>query len=142
MATKPSPPGKTPAPAPAAAIGAATRAHGAAAVAPADEVARLERATAAEKVGATAETAPVGAATAVGRTAAAARIADIADRLRRGVLTPSQAVEELIADTVKTTLPGVGADSRLGEELRALLHAYVKDDPLLAAKIGRLGVDS
>ena len=109
---------------------------------PAAEVARLDQVIAADRVGATAETAPVSAAAAVRGTAAASRIADIADRLRRGALTPSQAVEELINDTVKSSLPGVGPDSRLGEELRALLSAYVKDDPLLAAKIGRLGVDS
>lgn len=136
MATKPPPPGKAPA------IDPAARAHGAHAVTPAAEVARLDQVIAADRVGATAETAPVSAAAALRGTAAASRIADIADRLRRGALTPSQAVEELINDTVKSSLPGVGPDSRLGEELRALLSAYVKDDPLLAAKIGRLGVDS
>ena len=136
MATKPPPPGKAPAIAPAA------RPHATTAVTPAAEVARLDQVAATDKVGATTETAPVSAAAAVRSTAAAGRIADIAERLRRGTLTPSQAVEELIADTVKSSLPGVGPDSRLGEELRALLSAYVKDDPLLTAKIGRLGVDS
>lgn len=136
MATKSSPPGK------AQAVDPAARTHGATAVAPAAEVARLDKTAAADKVAATSETAPVSAAAAVGRAAATGRIADIADRLRRGVLTPTQAVEELIADTVKQSLPGVNADSPLGEELRALLSAFVKDDPLLAAKVGRLGVDS
>lgn len=136
MATKPSPPGKAPA------VDPAARTHGATAVTPATEVDRLAQAAAADKVAATSETAPVSAAASVARAAATGRIADIADRLRRGVLTPGQAVEELIADTVKSSLPGIPADSPLGEELRALLSAFVKDDPLLAAKVGRLGVDS
>ncbi|HRI54396.1 MAG TPA: hypothetical protein PLW65_29860 [Pseudomonadota bacterium] len=135
MATKPPPLGKAPA------IDPAARAHGPTAVTPAAEVARLDQATATAAVAATTETAPVKAAGAVGRAAGADRIANIADRLRRGLLTPNQAVEELIADTVKHSLPGVAIDSRLGDELRALLNAYVKEDPLLAAKIGRLGVD-
>jgi hypothetical protein len=111
-------------------------------VAPADAIQGADEAAAVERAAAASAAAPVSAATAVGRAAAADRIASIADRLRRGVLTPSQAVEELIEDTVKSSLPGTGPDSRLGQELRALLQSYIKDDPLLAAKIGRLGADS
>ena len=136
MATKLPPSGK------ASAIDPAARAHGTAAVTPAAEVSRVAQTAAAEQVAATAKAAPVSASVAVGRTAAADRIANIADRLRRGVLTPNQAVEELIADTVKHSLPGVAIDSRLGDELHRLLNAYVLEDPLLAAKIGRLGVDT
>jgi hypothetical protein len=136
MATKLPPSGK------ASAIDPAARAQGPAAVTPAAEVSRVAQTAAAEQVTATAEAAPVGATAAVGRAASADRIANIADRLRRGLLTPNQAVEELIADTVKHSLPGVAVDSRLGEELRSLLNAYVQEDPQLAAKIGRLGVDT
>jgi hypothetical protein len=111
-------------------------------VTPATAVTAVDETAAPDPVAASGAVEPVSAATAVGRAAAADRIASIADRLRRGLLTPGQAVEELIADTVKQNLPGVTADSRLGQELSALLQAYVKDDPLLSAKIGRLGVDS
>src|SRR5690349_17615380 len=124
MAIKSPPLGK------ASAIDPAARSHGTAAVTPAAEVSRVDQTVAAEQVAAAAQAAPVSAPAAVGRAVAADRIASIADRLRRGLLTPNQAVEELIADTVKHSLPGVAIDSRLGEELRTLLNAYVKEDPL------------
>jgi hypothetical protein len=136
MATKSPPLAKAPA------IDPAARSHGTAAVTPAAEVSRVDQTAAAEQVAPTGKAAPVNATAPVGRAIATDRIANIADRLRRGLLTPNQAVEELIADTVKQSLPGVAIDSRLGEELRNLLNAYVKEDPLLAAKIGRLGADS
>ena len=57
-----------------------------------------------------------------------------------GVLSPAQAVEELVEDAVKKNLPGLEADSKLSQELRSLLLAYAKDDPYLASRISRLGI--
>lgn len=97
-------------------------------------------------VAATSATAAPQAAQAVHPVAAALRavgadqVQSIADRLRRGVLSPSQAVEELIEDAVQRNLPGLGPDSALTQELRALLVAYAKDDPYLTSRISRLGI--
>lgn len=74
------------------------------------------------------------------RVAASDRVQDIAERLRRGLLAPSQAVEELIEDAVQRNLPGLTADSALAQELRELLAAYAKDDPYLANRISRLDI--
>jgi hypothetical protein len=74
------------------------------------------------------------------RAGAADRVASIADRLRRGQLSPGQAVEELIADAVQSNLAGLAADSPLSQELRTLLSAFAKDDPYLASQINRLGI--
>jgi hypothetical protein len=68
------------------------------------------------------------------------RVQSIAERLRRGALTPSQAVEELIEDAVQRNLPGLPSDSPLSRELRALLSAHAVDDPYLASRISRLGI--
>src|SRR5262245_31222698 len=84
---------------------------------------------------AVAEAAPVHA---VQRAAASELVASVADRLRRGVLTPSQAVEELVDDAVRKNLPGLDKDSALGEALRGLLRTYAEDDPYLTTRIDRL----
>ena len=77
---------------------------------------------------------------AVGAASGADRVGSIADRLRRGMLSPSQAVEELIEDAVRRNLPGMAMDSRLSQELRAMLLSYAKDDPYLTSRISRLGI--
>lgn len=106
----------------------------AAPIAPTGSVAQAAKAEAAQAAQAVN---PVAAAL---RAASADQVQSIADRLRRGVLSPSQAVEELIEDAVQRNLPGLGPDSALTQELRALLVAYAKDDPYLASRIGRLGI--
>ncbi|HND11236.1 MAG TPA: hypothetical protein PKL17_14660 [Pseudomonadota bacterium] len=133
MASKPSEPQKG--------IGAADKAQ------PTGKAAPVTRATSVEgssEVEAAKQAAPVGAlsaATAVGKAVSADRVASIADRLRRGVLTPAQAVEELIEDTVRTSLPGLTASSPLRQKLREILQSYAKDDPYLFAKVRRLSGD-
>jgi hypothetical protein len=103
----------------------------------ADATGAAEGVKAAAATEAVAKTAPVGN---VARVEVADRVQSIADRLRRGVLTPSQAVEELIEDAVQRNLPGLSGDSALLQELRALLSAYAKDDPYLQSRINRLGI--
>jgi hypothetical protein len=78
---------------------------------------------------------------AVGKTVSADRVASIADRLRRGVITNTQAVEELIEDTIRTSLPGLTESSPLSQKLREILQSYAKDDPYLFAKVRRLSGD-
>jgi hypothetical protein len=106
-------------------------------VAPAAPVDSVAKTAAAEPVQ---KAAAVAAVERTAPAAAADRVASIAERLRRGVLTPSQAVEELVEDAVQKNLPGLAADSKLSQELRQLLLAYAKDDPYLASRIGRLGI--
>lgn len=108
----------------------------------AQPVERVEKAAATTAVQAPERAAAVPGAGAVGAVApsvAADRVRGIADRLRRGVLTPQQAVEELIADAVQKNLPGLPADSRLVEELRALLASYAQNDPHLLQQVKSLG---
>ena len=138
MAQRTPPPGQTPAGP--EAIGKARPVGKVAETAPVDAasgVDAVEKTSAAEKV------APASKVAGVEKTAPAAaadRVHSIADRLRRGTLSPSQAVEELIEDAVQRNLPGLEANSKLSQELRALLLAYAKDDPYLASRITRLGM--
>lgn len=124
-------------------VGKARAASGVAPAAAAEPVGRARSVEAADNVKAAAATAaaqPVAGVPSLARTAAPDRVHGIADRLRRGVLTPSQAVEELIEDAVQRNLPGLQADSPLTQELRTLLLSYAKDDPYLASRISRLGI--
>lgn len=98
-----------------------------------------------ERVEAVAGAAPVDAAAAVSaaqRVLASDRVQGIIDGLRRGTISPNQAVQELIDDVVQRSLPGVSPDSPLVAQLRTLLSAYAKDDPYLASRIERLGPPS
>src|SRR5262245_20884733 len=108
----------------------------------AESVERVEKTAAASEVRAPSaidRVAATGAVDKVAPTRAADQVRGIADRLRRGVITPSQAVEELIEDAVHKNLPGLPADSPLVEELRALLTTYAQDDPHLLQQVKRLG---
>lgn len=107
------------------------------AAAPIASTSGVAAAAAAQATGAAQAVHPIAAAL---RAVGADQVQSIADRLRRGVLSPSQAVEELIEDAVQRNLPGLGPDSTLTQELRALLVAYAKDDPYLASRISRLGI--
>ncbi len=124
-------------------VGKASALSGAAAVEPTapltaatavDAAARVKGVTAAQAI------AQAAAVSAVTKAAAADSVQSIAERLRRGALTPGQAVEELIDDAVQRNLPGLSADSPLTQELRSLLSAYAKDDPYLASRISKLGI--
>lgn len=133
MASKPSEPQKG--------IGAADKAQ---ATGRAESVQRISNVDRSEQVEAAAKAAPLSAlqgVSAVGKSVAADRVASIADRLRRGVLTPAQAVEELIEDTVRASLPGLTSSSPLTQKLREILQSYAKDDPYLFAKVRRLSGD-
>jgi parvulin-like peptidyl-prolyl isomerase len=109
----------------------------AAAVDPASRVDSVEKAAAAVAVS---PAAPVAGVEKTAPAAAADRIRSIAERLRQGSLSPDQTVEELVEDAVQRSLPGLESGSKLSQELRALLLAYAKDDPYLASRIGRLGI--
>lgn len=138
MAQRTPPQGQTPAGPDA--IGKARPVGKVAAAAAADAVSEVDRV---EQTTAAAPVDPLAKVAAVEKTAAAApadRVASIADRLRRGTLSASQAVEELVEDAVARNLPGLEPDSKLSQELRALLRAYAKDDPYLASRISRLGI--
>ncbi len=133
MASKPSEPQKG--------IGAADKAQPTGKAAP---VQRINNVEGSSEVEATAKAAPVGelaGIAGVGKALSTDRVASIADRLRRGVLTPAQAVEELIEDTVRASLPGLTASSPLRQKLREILQSYAKDDPYLFAKVRRLSGD-
>ncbi len=98
-----------------------------------------------ERVQAVSEAAPVDAAAAISaaqKVMSSDRVQGIIDKLRRGAIAPSQAVQELIDDVVQRSLPGVSPDSPLVAQLRSLLQAYAKDDPYLASRIERLGPES
>ncbi len=100
---------------------------------------------AAARVDAVAGAAAVDAAAAVAaaqKVAASDRVQGVIDKLRRGAMSPTQAVQELIDDVVQRSLPGASPDSPLVKQLRALLQAYAKDDPYLASRIERLGPPS
>jgi hypothetical protein len=135
---------KTPPPGAASAVEKAERARPTDPAKPAERVdpaARVEKTAAAAEVRATERAAAVAGPAAVGAVApslAADRVGGIADRLRRGVITPQQAVEELIDEAVHSNLPGVPADSRLVEELRALLSSYAQNDPFLLQQVKSL----
>ncbi len=133
MASKPSEPQKG--------IGAADKAQAAGRAAPVQKISNVEGS---EQVEAAAKAAPIGAPAAigaVGKAVSADRVASIADRLRKGVITPPQAVEELIEDTVRASLPGLTESSPLTQKLREILQSYAKDDPYLFAKVRRLSGD-
>lgn len=98
-----------------------------------------------ERVDAVSGAAPVDAAGAISaaqRVLGSDRVQGIIDKLRRGAISPNQAVQELIDDVVERSLPGVSPDSPLVGQLRAMLSAYAKDDPYLAGRIERLGPPS
>lgn len=139
---------KTPPPGAASAVEKAERARPTDPAKPVERVDRVDaadqvqKAAAATGVRATERAAAVAGPAAVGAVApslAADRVGGIADRLRRGVITPQQAVEELIDVAVHSNLPGVPADSRLVEELRALLSSYAQNDPFLLQQVKSLG---
>jgi hypothetical protein len=121
-------------------VGKARPLHGVAPAEAAEQVNRTEGVAGTTAVQAPAAVPSVTAVSPLTPASAADRVQSIADRLRRGALTPSQAVEELIADTVQSNLPGLPSDSPLSRELRALLSAYAADDPYLASRISRLGI--
>ena len=121
---------------------ARSRAAGAVdAAAPVQGTTQVEATQAASAVQGTAAAAPVDAAAAIVRAAPADLVKSVSDRLRRGDLTPAQAVEELIEDAVRQNLPGLPDDSPLRQQLRALLKSYVKDDPYLLTQRKGLGAD-
>lgn len=133
MASKPSEPEKG--------IGAADKAQAAGRAVPVNRVSHVEGS---QQVDAAAKAAPLSAlqgVTGVGKTVSADRVASIADRLRRGVITNQQAVEELIEDTIRASLPGLTESSPLSQKLREILQSYAKDDPYLFAKVRRLSGD-
>jgi hypothetical protein len=101
----------------------------------------VERVDAAAPVQALQPAQAVEAAAAILRTQAVDKVAGIAEKLRLGGMTSSQAVEELIDDAVSSALRGLPPDSPVGEELRTLLRAYAKDDPYLQSRINRLAPD-
>jgi ribosomal protein L13 len=109
--------------------------------APPERVTRAEPAAAPEAVGRAApvepaaQVAPAGAVERVAETRRSELVASIARRLRGGELSAAQAVEELIEETVRESLPEPGP---LSEELHAALRAYVDRDPYLSAKVHRL----
>ena len=82
------------------------------------------------------------AVTATQKVASSDRVQGVIDKLRRGTLTPAQAVQELIDDVVQRSLPGASPDSPLVKQLRTLLQSYAQDDPYLASRIERLGPPS
>lgn len=110
------------------------------AAAPADPVAPLQGP---QPVRATTAAAPVQRAARVDAPAAAApaqsavRLQEIADRLRRGEMTPAEAVEVLIEDAIREK--GAAPDQALGAALRTALQAHVDSDPQLSARVRRLG---
>lgn len=100
---------------------------------------------ASERVEAVAATAAIDAANAINaaqRVMGSDRVQGIIDKLRRGTVSPTQAVQELIDDVVQRSLPGISPDSPLVTQLRTMLQAYAKDDPYLASRIERLGPPS
>jgi hypothetical protein len=101
-----------------------------------DATARIEGVQAAAAIDA------AGAVAAAGKVAGSERVQAVIDKLRRGGMTPTQAVQELIDDVVQRSLPGASPDSPLVKQLRSLLQAYAKDDPYLASRIERLGPPS
>ncbi len=107
-------------------------------------VAQVAQATQAAAVGKVRGAEPVRKAAAVGRAApveATPRselVKEIAGKLRRGEITASQAVEDLIDDAVRCHLDGFSSDDPFGEELRATLHSYMAHDPLLSARVRKL----
>lgn len=142
MATKLPPVGNASPAEPVARTRAASATAPASAVDAAKPVASVEAAAAAraaEQVERAASVGAVAPAAAVSRAAPADLIKNVAERLRRGQLTPAQAVEELIEDAVRLNLPGVSDDSPLRQELRALLKSYAKDDPFLFTRTKGLG---
>lgn len=111
-------------------------------VEPAGAVRAVEGSERVESVAAAASVDAAGAVAAAQRVAGSDRVQGIIDRLRRGAISPNQAVQELIDDVVERSLPGVSPDSPLVAQLRNLLSAYAKDDPYLASRIERLGSPS
>ena len=102
-------------------------------VASVDAAAGVAGVTAASAVDATS------AVSAAQKIAGSDRVQSVIDKLRRGAMTPAQAVQELIDDVVQRSLPGASPDSPLVKQLRSLLQAYAKDDPYLASRIEGLG---
>ncbi|MBL9007942.1 MAG: hypothetical protein JNJ46_27035 [Myxococcales bacterium] len=114
---------------PVAASSAVDAAQGVAGV---DATARVDAVTAAPAVAAAT------AVAAAQKVAGSDRVQAVIDKLRRGTMTPTQAVQELIDDVVQRSLPGASPDSPLVKQLRALLQSYAQDDPYLASRIERL----
>ncbi len=127
MAIKPSEPAKG--------IGATEKAQP---LAPTESAQKVSSVESAAQMQAAAKVSALSSVAGVSKSLASDRVASIADRLRRGVLTPTQAVEELIEDTVRSSLPGLTASSPLTQKLREILQSYAKEDPYLFAKVRRL----
>jgi hypothetical protein len=62
---------------------------------------------------------------------------EVAARLRAGEISPAEALEQLIDETVRRQA-GEGGDA-LRERLRALLRRQAEIDPYLATRLDRLG---